>query len=75
MTSKKVQYEWTPEHGRAFETLKQAMTEAPILGKPDYKKDWVLDVDASDLALGAVLGQLQDDEEVHPVYFWSRQLT
>jgi hypothetical protein len=45
-----------------------------VLCKPDYQKDWVLDVDASDIALGAVLGQEQDDKEVHPVYFWSRQL-
>ena len=33
-------------------------------------------MDASDIALGAVLGQHQDnDNEVHPVYFWSRQLS
>ena len=75
MMSKKVNYKWTPEHQKAFDALKEAMTTAPVLGKPDYMKDWVLEVDASDRALGAVLGQLHDDEEVHPVYFWLRQLT
>ena len=75
MTSKKVDYEWTLKHQQAFDALKEAMTTAPVLGKPDYMKDWVLEVDAIDQVLGAVLGQLHDDEEVHLVYFWSRQLT
>ena len=75
MTSKKVNYKWAPEHQQAFDALKEAMTTVLVLGKPDYMKDWVLEVDASDRALGAVLGQLHDDEEVHPVYFWLRQLT
>lgn len=74
LTSKKVPFEWKPEQQKAFEELKKAMTTAPVLGKPNYEKEWVLEVDASDVALGAVLGQEQDDLEVHPVYFWSRQL-
>ena len=75
LTSKKVPFEWGPDHQQAFDALKEALTSAPVLGKPDYKKDWVLEVDASDIALGAVLGQKQDDLEVHLVYFWSRQLS
>ena len=76
MTSKKIPFEWKLEQQEAFEALKKAMTTAPVLRKPNYKKDWVLEVDASDIALGAVLGQHQDDDnEVHPVYFWSRQLS
>ena len=74
MTSKKIPYQWGKEQQEAFEKLKLAMTTAPVLGKPNFQQDWVLDVDASDVALGAVLGQEQEDGEVHPVYFWSRQL-
>src|SRR3954470_13231082 len=40
-----------------------------------FDKDWILEVDASDLALGVVLGQEQVDKEIHLVYFWSRQLS
>ena len=75
MTSRKTPYEWGKEQQEAFVKLKLAITTAPVLGKPNYEKDWVLDVDASDVALGAVLGQEQEDMEVHPVYFWSRQLS
>ena len=68
MTSKKIPFEWKLEQQEAFEALKKAMTTAPVLRKLNYKKDWVLEVDASDIALGAVLGQHQDDNnEVHLV--------
>src|SRR3954451_5403334 len=75
MTSKKIPYQWGEEQQEAFKKLKLAMTMAPVLCKPNYEKDWVLDVDASNVALGAVLGQEQEDDEVHPVYFWSCQLS
>lgn len=74
MTSKKIPYQWGKEQQEAFEKLKFAMTTAPVLCKPNFQQDWVLDVDASDVALGAVLGQEDKEGEVHPVYFWSRQL-
>src|SRR4051812_35839478 len=74
LTSKKVSFNWGDKQQKAFEELKLAMTTAPVLCKPNYQKDWNLDVNASDVALGAVLGQEQADGEVHPVYFWSQQL-
>ncbi|GJY08143.1 reverse transcriptase domain-containing protein [Tanacetum coccineum] len=41
----------------AFETLKKKLTEAPILVVPDWKLPFELMCDASDFAIGAVLGQ------------------
>ena len=73
LTSKKVPFAWSEKQQDAFERMKKALTAAPVLCK--FDDDWVLEVDASDTALGAVLGQKQEDEEVHPVYFWSRQLS
>ena len=74
MTSKKIPYQWGKEQQKAFEKLKLAMMMAPVLCKPNFQQDWILDVDVSDVALGVVLGQEDKDGEVHLVYFWSRQL-
>src|SRR3954469_4192835 len=76
LTSKKIDFKWEDSQQKAFEALKLAMTTAPVLCKPNFARSWVLEVDASDFALGAVLGQEQEEDmEVHPVYFWSRQLS
>lgn len=75
LTSKTVPFKWGTEQKEAFEAMKIALTSAPVLCKPRFDDDWTLEVDASDSALGAVLGQEQEDAEVHPVYFWSRQLS
>jgi len=44
-----------PECEDAFQQLKQALTSAPILVAPCNEGQYVLDADASDTALGAVL--------------------
>nr|GEX02624.1 reverse transcriptase domain-containing protein [Tanacetum cinerariifolium] len=44
----------------AFQTLKRKLTEAPILIAPDWDMPFELMCDASDFAIGAVLGQRQD---------------
>ena len=45
----------------------------PLVGggsrKSHFEQNSVLEVDASDHAIGAVLGQIQEDQSVHPVYF------
>nr|GEZ09894.1 DNA-directed DNA polymerase [Tanacetum cinerariifolium] len=48
------------EYVDAFQTLKRKLTEAPILIAPDWDMPFELMCDASDFAIGAVLGQRQD---------------
>ena len=48
---------FSPECIEAFETLKKKLTEAPILVAPDWDLPFELMCDASDFAIGAVLGQ------------------
>ena len=65
---------WTPECTAAFQDLKDALCSQPVLSNPDLKRPFVLQVDASDVGLGAVMSQVGDDREEHPVAYASRKL-
>ena len=56
-------FEWSDEAQEAFETLKDALTTSPVLAMPNDTGEFVLDTDACDKAIGAVLSQVQDGEE------------
>ena len=60
---KKAKFLWTPECQTAFDSLKNAMISSPILGFPITNLQFILDTDASDKAVGAVLSQSQDGME------------
>ena len=62
---------WTPECETAFQELKHALTSAPILVAPRDNGQYVLDTDASDTALGAVLQQEQEGK-LHVIGYASR---
>ena len=65
--------QWNNEHERAFETLKARIANPPILKLPDNSKEYVLRTDASNVGIGAVLFQEENDVK-HPVAFASRKL-
>ena len=48
---------WTPATESAFQVLKQALITAPVLALPDYTEPFVIDTDACDVGIGAVLSQ------------------
>jgi hypothetical protein len=52
-----------------------AFTSAPILIHPDLAKPLIVETDASDFALGAILFQFGIDGLLHPIAFYSRKLT
>nr|GEU36370.1 reverse transcriptase domain-containing protein [Tanacetum cinerariifolium] len=58
----------------AFQTLKRKLIEAPILIAPDWDMPFELMCDASDFAIGAVLGQRQD-KHFRPIYYASKTMT
>ncbi len=74
LTKKDVKWEWTDECERAFMKLRDAITTYPVLRAPDPNKDFILQTDASDDALGAVLMQKDDEGELHPVAYASKSL-
>ena len=59
----------------AFQALKQACMNSPVLVFTDYTKDFLLETDISEEGLGAVLSQKQADGQFHPVAYGSRALT
>ena len=54
---------WNDLSKRAFEVLKEKMTTPPVLSIPTQNGHFVLDTDASDIATGAVLSQIQNGIE------------
>ena len=57
----------------SFETLKDKLVSAPVMHAPDWNKPFELMCDASDLAIGAVLGQ-RIDNQPRVIYYASRTL-
>jgi len=66
--------EWTPACAAAFDKLKTVLCSAPVLRTPDLEKPFVLQTDASQRGVGAVLSQLDEVGADHPVAFFSRKL-
>ena len=58
--SKPFTAKWNIECQQAFDTLREKLTTAPVLGYADYTKPFILKADASHDGLGAVLSQEQD---------------
>lgn len=71
LLSKKRTFTWGEHQRRAFERLKHAFISAPVLVRPDYEKQFIIETDASLVAMGAVLSQQQDDGSIKPISFWS----
>ncbi len=64
---------WTKECGRAFGRLKELLCSSPVLYNPDFDKPFLLQTDASDCGMGAVLSQRDDDGQDYPVAYHSRK--
>ena len=64
LLKKSSQFKWTMRHNIAFNKLKDALMNAPVLAFPDFNKEFILTTDASAIALGAILTQETPKGEV-----------
>ena len=65
---------WTPELEEDFTALQEALLKKPVLKCPDYQQRFILQTDASDRGIGAVLSQSDQTGEEHPIAYYSRKL-
>lgn len=65
---------WNPEAEKAFLEIKERLVTPPVLVPPDFSKEFILQTDASDTAVAAVLAQKHLDGEKVVAYF-SHKLT
>ena len=75
LTEKGREFTWTQESDQAFNTLKQKLTSAPVLALPNWSKSFLVDTDASETGIGAVLSQVQDDGSECVIAYASRLLS
>ena len=68
LTQQNTQFIWSESCQNAFLELKRRLTSAPILALPRSDCDFIVDTDASDFAIGAVLSQIQQGKEVVIAY-------
>ena len=64
---------WTKNCGQSFSQLKALLKSSSVLKYPDQTKTFIVDCDASNLAIGCVLSQ-ETDFEKHPVAFAKKTL-
>ena len=65
---------WNKSADNAFIQLKEALCSSPVLRGPNFDRPFILQSDASDKGVGAVLSQIDDTGDDHAVAFYSRKL-
>ena len=66
-------FNFDKKYNQVFQTLRDVLTSAPILITPDWSQPFKLTCDASNVALGAMLGQ-KKDKLIHHIYYASKTL-
>jgi len=68
-----VPFDFNEVYFKSWEKLKQDLVSEPIISTPDWAQPFEIMCDASDFAIGAVLGQRIDNRQ-HEIYYSSRTL-
>lgn len=71
---KRLKLSISPEAIESFHMLKQALTAAPVLRHPDFRREFFIQCDALEYGVGAVLFQKNDEGEENTIAFYSQKL-
>ena len=75
LTEKTSTFCWSDECENSFSQLKLSLCSAPVLCYPRFDREFILQTDASDFGVGAVLSQLDDNEREQVVAYASKALS
>ena len=75
LTQKGLTWDFNEDCHMAFKTLKEAFTRAPVLAHWKPNQQMVMETDASDYALAAILSVYDAEGALHPIAFHSRTFT
>ena len=73
LLKKSTKFKWNDKCKDAFDRLKAILKSAPVLLAPDFDKCFKLAVDASDVGIGAVRLQEDNNGIDHPVCYFSKK--
>ena len=75
LTHKDVLFNFSDKEKASFKALKAAFTTAPVLQYPNQDREFRLETDASEFAVGGVISVKCDDGEFRPVAYMSHSMT
>ncbi|GFV99342.1 retrovirus-related Pol polyprotein from transposon 297 [Trichonephila clavipes] len=73
--AKKGEITWTTECKNAFRELKGKLIDEPVLYAPNFEREFIVQTDASNAGMGAVLTQLTEQGEEHPILYLSKKFS
>ncbi len=63
---------WSDEAQETFNTLKEKLSEFPILRRPDFNKVFILHIDWNALGIGVIFGQLDEENKEYVIAYASQ---
>ncbi|GFT04785.1 retrovirus-related Pol polyprotein from transposon 297 [Trichonephila clavipes] len=73
--AKKGEITWTTECENAFRELKRKLIDKSVLYAPNFEREFIVKTDASNAGMGAVLTQLNEQGEEHPILYLSKKFS
>jgi hypothetical protein len=68
-------FSWNDDTEKDFVEIKNAISSAPVLAKPDFEKDFIIYTNATEEAISAILLQKDDHNNEQPIAYMSQSLS